>query len=161
MPCVALLAVHRSILSLNMQVIPSKDAKRGRTMAPEPPSPEPPQSIERSKLAQILALHTRVLFASKPESAHRPSKDAGSGGLALPLHFHPLLPSSLSVCLPQMAIQISMMTTSMPLPSPPSYLKVHMPSFFSSQYAPVALCIPRRPTCGLPSVAVASVLVDT
>lgn len=88
--------------------------------------------------------------------------DAGSG---MASHLSPLpapfLNFSLSLSLSQTAIQISMMTTSMPLPSPPSYLKVHMPSFFSSQYAPVALCIPRRPTCGLPSVAVASVLVDT
>lgn len=51
---------------------------------------------------------------------------------------------------------MSMMMTSMPLPSPPSYLYVHMPSVFSFQNAPVALCIPRRPTCGLPSVAVAA-----
>lgn len=60
-----------------------------------------------------------------------------------------------------MPTQISMMTISRPLPSPPSYLYVHMPSLFSSQYAPVALCMPRRPTCGLPSVLVASALVET
>jgi len=53
-----------------------------------------------------------------------------------------------------MAIQISMMITSMPLPSPPSNLNVHMPSVLSFQYAPVALCMPRRPTWGLPSVPV-------
>lgn len=47
------------------------------------------------------------------------------------------------------------MTMSMPLLSPPSYLKLHMPSVFSLQKAWVAECMPRRPTCGLPSVAVA------
>lgn len=51
-----------------------------------------------------------------------------------------------------MLIQSTMTITSMPFASPPSNLKVHMPSFFSSQYAPAALCMPRRPTCGLPSV---------
>lgn len=52
-------------------------------------------------------------------------------------------------------IQITLITTSRPLFSPPSYLKLHMPSVFSFQYAPVALCMPRRPTCGFPSVPVA------
>lgn len=132
-------------------------------MAPEPPSPEPPQSIERSKTCPDSSSSHNEYFASKPESAHRPSikmhrlRGAGPPPSLSP----PPLPSFFVYVFPQMAIQISMMTTSMPLPSPPSYLKVHMPSFFSSQYAPVALCIPRRPTCGLPSVAVASVLVDT
>lgn len=55
-------------------------------------------------------------------------------------------------------IQMMLTTTSNPLSSPPSYLKLHIPSVFSFQYAPVALCIPLRPTCGLPSVLVASVL---
>lgn len=53
---------------------------------------------------------------------------------------------------------MTLITTSRPLPSPPSYLKLHMPSVFSFQYAPVALCIPLRPTCGLPSVPVGSTL---
>src|SRR4051812_32051314 len=48
------------------------------------------------------------------------------------------------------------MTTSSPLFSPPSYLKLHIPSVFSFQYAPVAECIPLLPTWGLPSVKVAS-----
>jgi len=56
---------------------------------------------------------------------------------------------------PQIAIQMTEITTSSPLLSPPSYLKLHMPSVFSFQYAPVAECIPRLPTCGLPSVEVA------
>lgn len=43
-------------------------------------------------------------------------------------------------------IQMMLMTTSRPLLSPPSYLKLHMPSVFSFQYAPVALCMPLRPT---------------
>ncbi|KAG4222930.1 hypothetical protein PC116_g28597 [Phytophthora cactorum] len=42
----------------------------------------------------------------------------------------------------------------MPFPSPPSYLKLHMPSVFSFQKACVAECMPLRPTCGFPSVAV-------
>src|SRR5689334_13883495 len=50
-------------------------------------------------------------------------------------------------------------TTSNPLLSPPSYLKLHIPSDFSFQYAPVAECMPRLPTCGFPSVDVASVLL--
>jgi hypothetical protein len=57
-------------------------------------------------------------------------------------------------------IQMRLITTSKPLLSPPSYLKLHMPSVFSFQYAPVALCIPRRPTCGFPSVPVVSGLVS-
>lgn len=44
------------------------------------------------------------------------------------------------------ATQMTLMTTSMPLPSPPSYLKLHMPSVFSFQKAWVAECMPRRPT---------------
>jgi hypothetical protein len=61
-------------------------------------------------------------------------------------------------------IQITLITTSRPLFSPPSYLKLHMPSVFSFQYAPVALCMPLLPTWGFPSVPMASVftsLVDT
>lgn len=54
-----------------------------------------------------------------------------------------------------MPIQMTLTTTSIPLPSPPSYLKLHMPSVFSFQKAWVAECMPRRPTCGFPSVAVA------
>ena len=50
---------------------------------------------------------------------------------------------------------MSIMTTSMPLSSP-SYLYVHMPSLAGSQNAPVALCMPRRPTWGFPSVPVAA-----
>lgn len=46
----------------------------------------------------------------------------------------------------QMAIHMTQMTTSMPLASPPSYLKLHMPSFSLFQYAPEALCIPLLPT---------------
>ena len=53
------------------------------------------------------------------------------------------------------ATQITVMTTSMPLDSPPSYLKLQRPSVFWSQKAWVAACMPRRPTWGLPSVAVA------
>jgi len=56
-------------------------------------------------------------------------------------------------------IQITDITTSRPLFSPPSYLKLHMPSVFSFQYAPVALCIPLLPTWGFPSVPVASLLL--
>jgi hypothetical protein len=59
-----------------------------------------------------------------------------------------------------MEIQITLTTTSKPLFYPPSYLKLHMPSVFSFQNAPVALCIPLRPTCGLPSVEVASVFAS-
>jgi hypothetical protein len=55
-------------------------------------------------------------------------------------------------------IQITDITTSRPLFSPPSYLKLHMPSVFSFQYAPVALCMPLLPTWGFPSVPVASLL---
>jgi hypothetical protein len=54
------------------------------------------------------------------------------------------------------AIQITEITTSRPLVSPPSYLKLHIPSVFSFQYAPVAECMPLLPTWGLPSVDVAS-----
>jgi len=50
---------------------------------------------------------------------------------------------------------MTLMTISMPLPSPPSYLKLHIPSVFSFQKAWVAECMPRRPTCGFPSVATA------
>ena len=57
-------------------------------------------------------------------------------------------------------IQITLITTSRPLFSPPSYLKLHIPSVFSFQYAPVALCIPRRPTWGFPSVDVAPVFAS-
>lgn len=52
------------------------------------------------------------------------------------------------------------MTTSNPLLSPPSYLKLHIPSVFSFQYAPVALCIPLRPTWGFPSVLIASIFAS-
>lgn len=62
----------------------------------------------------------------------------------------PLLPNPTYI-----AIQMTLMTTSRPLLSPPSYLKLHIPSVFSFQYAPVALCIPLRPTWGFPSVPVA------
>ena len=55
-------------------------------------------------------------------------------------------------------IQMTDITTSRPLLSPPSYLKLHMPSVFSFQYAPVALCMPLLPTWGFPSVPEASVL---
>ncbi len=55
-------------------------------------------------------------------------------------------------------IQITDITTSRPLFSPPSYLKLHMPSVFSFQYAPVALCMPLLPTWGFPSVPVPSFL---
>jgi len=55
-------------------------------------------------------------------------------------------------------IQITDITTSRPLFSPPSYLKLHIPSVFSFQYAPVALCMPLLPTWGFPSVPVASFL---
>ena len=37
-------------------------------------------------------------------------------------------------------------TISIPLLSPPSYLWLHIPSFSLFQYAPLALCIPLRPT---------------
>lgn len=57
------------------------------------------------------------------------------------------------------AIQMTVTTMSMPLASPPSYLKLQSPSFFWSQNACVAECMPRRPTWGFPSVAVASELV--
>lgn len=51
------------------------------------------------------------------------------------------------ICAPgYIEIQMTDITTSSPLFSPPSYLKLHMPSVFSFQYAPVALCIPLRPT---------------
>lgn len=53
-------------------------------------------------------------------------------------------------------IQITEITTSKPFCSPPSYLKLHIPSVFSFQYAPVAECIPLLPTWGLPSVETAS-----
>jgi len=61
----------------------------------------------------------------------------------------------ISFCL-YIEIQITLITTSRPLFSPPSYLKLHMPSVFSFQYAPVALCMPLLPTWGFPSVPVAS-----
>jgi hypothetical protein len=57
-------------------------------------------------------------------------------------------------------IQITLITTSRPLLSPPSYLKLHIPSVLPFQYAPVALCIPLLPTCGFPSVPVASVFTS-
>lgn len=43
-------------------------------------------------------------------------------------------------------IHITLTTMSIPLLSPPSYLKLHMPSRSLFQYAPLALCIPLRPT---------------
>lgn len=46
----------------------------------------------------------------------------------------------------QIAIHMTLITTSMPFFSPPSYLKLHMPSFSLFQYAPVAECMPRLPT---------------
>ncbi len=67
---------------------------------------------------------------------------------------NPFTPSS------HIRIQITLITTSKPLLSPPSYLKLHIPSVLSFQYAPVALCIPLLPTCGLPSVPVASLLMS-
>jgi len=53
-------------------------------------------------------------------------------------------------------------TTSSPLPSPASYLKLHIPSFSVFQYAPVALCIPLRPApeAGVPEVLSSSELSD-
>jgi hypothetical protein len=51
-------------------------------------------------------------------------------------------------------IQMILITTSNPLFSPPSYLKLHIPSVFSFQYAPVALCRPLLPGCGFESVLV-------
>lgn len=39
-------------------------------------------------------------------------------------------------------------TTSIPFSSAPEYLNVHIPSFFTSQYAPEAECIPRLPAEG-------------
>lgn len=44
-----------------------------------------------------------------------------------------------------MAIHMILTTTSMPLASPPSYLKLQMPSFSVFQYAPDAACMPRLP----------------
>ena len=41
---------------------------------------------------------------------------------------------------------MTLITISMPFWSPPSYLKLHMPSFSLFQYAPTAECMPRRPT---------------
>ena len=46
---------------------------------------------------------------------------------------------------PQIAIHMTLITTSIPLASPPSYLKLHIPSFSLFQYAPVAECIPLLP----------------
>jgi hypothetical protein len=43
-------------------------------------------------------------------------------------------------------IHIILTTISIPLLSPPSYLKLHIPSRSLFQYAPLALCIPLRPT---------------
>lgn len=43
-------------------------------------------------------------------------------------------------------IHITLTTTSIPFPSPPSYLKLHIPSLSLFQYAPLALCMPRLPT---------------
>lgn len=43
-------------------------------------------------------------------------------------------------------IHIMLTTISIPLLSPPSNLKLHMPSRSLFQYAPLALCMPRRPT---------------
>ena len=43
----------------------------------------------------------------------------------------------------QSAIHITSNTTSIPFPSAPSYLCVHMPSRALFQYAPDALCMPR------------------
>ena len=57
-------------------------------------------------------------------------------------------------------LQITLITTSKPLFSPPSYLKLHIPSVFSFQYAPVAECIPLLPTWGLPSLPVASFFIS-
>ena len=41
--------------------------------------------------------------------------------------------------------QMTLSTMSMPLPSAPWYLNVHIPSFFTSQKAPDAECMPRFP----------------
>jgi len=60
----------------------------------------------------------------------------------------------------QMKIQITLITTSKLLSSPASYLKLHIPSVFSFQYAPVALCIPLLPMRGSPSMLVTSVLTS-
>lgn len=49
-------------------------------------------------------------------------------------------------------IQITLITTSNPLLSPPSNLNDHIPSVLSFQNAPVAECMPRRPTCNFSSL---------
>ena len=87
-------------------------------------------------------------FQHKARSCHPAMCSPGSLRLRCPL-------SSAYI-----AIQITLITTSRPLFSPPSYLKLHMPSVFSFQYAPVALCMPLLPTWGFPSVPMASVFTS-
>jgi len=50
-----------------------------------------------------------------------------------------------------MEIHVTLMTTSKPFVSPFSYLKLHMPSLSLFQYAPVAECMPLRPTAPFPA----------
>jgi hypothetical protein len=98
------------------------------------------------------------LFSSTEE--HRGDAEISCTDLGNTLYTRLKLPCYAVPVGGQMPIQITLMTTSKPLLSPPSYLKLHIPSVFSFQYAPVALCIPLRPTWGLPSVLVASVLIS-
>lgn len=51
---------------------------------------------------------------------------------------------------------MTLTTTSIPLPSAPSNLKLHIPSVSLFQYAPAAACIPRLPADGVVVVVLLS-----
>ena len=50
-------------------------------------------------------------------------------------------------------------TTSSPLASAASYLKLHIPSFSAFQYAPAAECMPRRPSLAPASEGACCIIV--